>query len=165
MNRPPHVGVFRCAALLVVLAVSTEVSADGVMLDRLFMTPADRARIDDARERGLEQPDGNPGDAATPSNRVVINGVVQRSAGNDTVWINGRAVDARQRESAAAMLLRGPDEAGAVIVGRADGRRTELRPGQAWDLNTGEVSDCVGCDVPAAAETGVEIDATAELEQ
>ncbi len=75
-------------------------------LGRLFYTPAQRATLEDARQRNIVH-------AATPSapgGAIVYNGVVQRSDGRTTQWVDGQP------------------QARAGIDYEADGRR--LAPGQ-----------------------------------
>jgi hypothetical protein len=56
---------------------------------RLFYTPAQRAQLENARARNVTQPSRVAADSAPPV--VRFDGVVIRSDGKGTRWINGRA--------------------------------------------------------------------------
>ena len=57
--------------------------ADSPALGRLFLTPERRAALDRQRTLNIQEVQ-QAGDPA-----ISLNGVVKRSSGNDTVWING----------------------------------------------------------------------------
>jgi hypothetical protein len=81
-----------CACLLI--AATSAVAEES--LGTLFLTPAERARLD-----GLRRGDtAIPGAASAASQRDhALTGYVQRSDGRTTVWIDGRAVSVPPRKA------------------------------------------------------------------
>ncbi|MEC5399994.1 hypothetical protein [Uliginosibacterium sp. H1] len=86
-------------------------------LGRLFNTPQKRAILDELRSRnasvGPEQ----------PMDEVRVDGIVRRSGGPSTVWINGRAY-----ERGTAPVARVGERSVDVFVG--DGKQREVKVGQ-----------------------------------
>lgn len=140
------------AALLQPAAAQTTFTT----LGRLFTTPAERMALDQQRNvMAVQQTDssappgatpgtapmtGMPGEAAgaavapppapPPATPVRLDGVVRRSNGQATIWVDNEAREA---------TVRGKPGAGvAVDVG---GRRVLLKPGQSYDPNSGTVQD------------------------
>lgn len=74
-----------CAFTLVTLLYQTA-GAEGTsdQLGRLFFTPERRQNLDRLRELNIQEQNEIPEDTA-----LTINGVVTRSSGKRTVWING----------------------------------------------------------------------------
>lgn len=99
-----------------VTAAPPPLSADPV--GRLFLAPADRAALDRARVRGERE---RPAAAGT----VTLNGIVRRSGGPSTVWVN-------------QVPRSGPDRSD-----RGEGRRTEIELGESQriTLQVGEIVD------------------------
>jgi hypothetical protein len=132
--------------------VSNEMlAADG--LGRLFLTPEQRAQLDIVRARRDPRvpvaTDAEPVAAAPAApvpqgpDTVTYNGVVRRSDGKSTVWINGKAVDERQRiRSAHEVSVVGMRADGAVAVAIPQASRTaSLKVGQRLDVNSGRIEE------------------------
>lgn len=84
MNRHPS-RLSACALLLVTLGAAGEgLAAD---LGRLFYTPAQRAQLEAARAGSVARA-GQA--AAAPSQPLRFDGVIIRSDGTSTSWINGQ---------------------------------------------------------------------------
>jgi len=122
-------------------------------MGRLFSTPAERMALDQQRNSmalqtgagaqgagaGTAQMGGTPGQAAAgnappalpappPATPVRLDGVIRRSNGQATIWVDNEAREA---------TLRGRPGSGVrVDVG---GRTVLLKPGQSYDPNTGMV--------------------------
>ncbi|MBI4986004.1 MAG: hypothetical protein HZC24_11880 [Rhodocyclales bacterium] len=115
----------RPAALFVLLALLGHgVAAEP--LGRLFFTPAERAAAD--RQRAAQV------GAATRT----LDGVVTRSNGSATLWIDGQA---RHGRSAALGIPRRTRDRAAVPS--EDGRPILLRVGETMDAATGATRDLV----------------------
>jgi len=120
--------------------------AQDTSLGRLFLTPEQRAALDNARRNKIraeaiaatEHVEKKP---APPRIRsVTINGIVQRSDGESVIWVNGKATDGRTADGMRIGVS--PGSQGAVVVREpAEGRRVELRVGQRANLVTGRVDD------------------------
>lgn len=100
---------------------------DSAPLDTLFYTPQERKAITLAR-KGVQ-------DAGPESSLSRYQGIVRRSAGKNTLWINGKALPQGAPGTPATVGL------DALVDG------TRLRVGQALDTSSGERSDVV---VPGA---------------
>jgi hypothetical protein len=74
----------RCAALLILFAAQPAFAQEAV-LGRLFFTPEQRTALDRERLLGISQ---RTSDAESQSS-YTFNGVVRRSGGPSTHWING----------------------------------------------------------------------------
>lgn len=126
-------------------------AADNV--GRLFFTPDQRAQLDILRaRRDPRQPvtaDADPV-AAAPApappqgpDTVTYNGVVRRSDGKSTVWINGKAVDERNRVRGAHdvdVVGMRADGGVAVVIPQAS-RVASLKVGQLLEVNSGRIEE------------------------
>lgn len=157
--------------LIVVLAVLPAFQAalaQDEPLGRLFYTARQRAALDanvrSASER-VKQPIPIP-----PS--VTLNGVVTRSDGEQTVWIDGRAY--HRNESGELQVITRPDDPAAVEI-KVPGASTRrpVRVGQQLDPVTGETFEAFETPPPqtqrqkaaaAAGSRGAE-SASSEVEE
>ena len=126
------------------------------VLGRLFATPEERGRLDAARsgvnpeqspgnalaQFAPSQQPGGPNAGATaapyvaPPQPVELNGVVRRSSGRSTVWLN----QVPQVDQNNTLLQRGHGAA-ALSLQLPSGRQVILQPGQSYDQNSGRVKD------------------------
>jgi len=115
-------------------------------LGRLFFTPEERVRLDASRKEALanasrpkaETPAAAPRPA--PAARVLtLNGIVQRSDGETTVWVNGKPVSQRGGGPALAPGSVGADTAGLVLP--ESGRRVRLKVGQSVEANSAVIEE------------------------
>jgi hypothetical protein len=135
--------LFALTALTVLTwAVDTAVAAEG--LGRLFFAPGQRAQLDVARAQrdrrapvvveNMEQPAPQGPDVLTYS------GVVRRNDGKSTVWINGKPMTERTRDSDVNLLGVRRDGAISVTVPQTD-RAASLRVGQSLDITSGTIEE------------------------
>lgn len=129
-------------------------------LGRLFFTPEQRARMDVARqqERSIRF-DVEQQDDATPPANIILNGVITRSDGKTTLWINNRI---QSEVSQAATVGKG----GEVRVATPEtGRTVPLKVGQSIDMSSGRVEEIyrrpppapvVGKETPPVTTPGAE---------
>jgi hypothetical protein len=141
-SRKPHVSARHGASalatgvigLMVCLLAGSEpaIALDqqaSVPLGRLFMSPEERRALDAGRVPWRDSETSEAGLAPTVS-RVMLNGVLKRSAGPAVVFINGQLAGGKD---AAIQVSRGPDRQNAVTLqDSADGRSVRLKPGQSW---------------------------------
>ena len=144
------------ACAWVALAQPVAAQTTFTTMGRLFTTPGERMALDQQRSSmATQQPgaagtNGQPGAAGAgpsggmpgqagapvappappPATPVRLNGVVRRSNGQATIWVDNEARDATVRGGAGAGV--------PVDVG---GRRVLLKPGQSYDPNSGMVLD------------------------
>lgn len=131
--------------LVAMLPVGT-VHADDRVTGRLFFTPEQRARLDAARLEAIAGRNRPPPvkeaevtPRAAPPQVVTLHGVVKRSDGESTVWVNGRAVS---RQFADADIRAGSiasDSVGFDIPG--SNRRIRLKVGQSVEATSGTIEE------------------------
>ena len=142
MNSAPHrAGPRRQSTRLLLgalLLTLTSLPAPAQELGRLFFTPERREALDRQRQfkapENLEIPDD-------PT--LTINGVVTRSSGKRTVWINGTAQEDGHADSG---LVVAPSRGnpGQVLVQPEDGPTARVGVGNTVNRNTGESADLLG---------------------
>jgi hypothetical protein len=132
-----------CCAFLLAAALPTSAQE----LDRLFFTAEHRRTLDRLRQFGPPEPEPDPEPERNdkiPSEdpTLTIDGVVMRSGGKRTVWINGIARD----DLDAADVAVTPNRAnpGQVVVHSANGPDTPASVGDTVNRNTGETTGLLG---------------------
>lgn len=122
------------AVLLVLLGVSA--LAQSAPLGRLFLTPERRAVLERQRQLNIQEKTQETIEVAN----VHINGVVRRSGGKSTVWVNGRPQ--LDDESGSGVLVRpAPKEADRVEIQVGDEAPASLRIGEKLNRATQEKTD------------------------
>lgn len=149
--------------LFCALAVPAAPAGAQENVGRLFFTPSQRASLDVARsqrarntlatERAEEQ-------AAPVAQTLTYGGMVRRSDGKSTVWINNRPVNDNEPAGSAVVGRVRPDGSVSLQVPQS-GRSVELKPGQSIELLSGAIEESysrkpVQPDVKPAAETKLE---------
>jgi len=136
-------------------------------LGRLFLTPQQRAVLDNARRNRVRAAaveaaaDKKP--KPPPVKNVTINGVVRRSDGEPIIWVNGRPTDGETDDGMSVVASPGTDP--SIVVREPEkGRKVRLKVGQRVDLTTGRVQEsyearrlqepsAVGGEQPTPAES------------
>ena len=119
-------------------------------LGRLFLTPDQRSQLETVRaQRDRRLPADADTEAApaatipTGPGVVTYNGVVRRSDGSATVWINSKPVNERSKgknDSEVSVLGLRRDGAVAVAIPQA-GRTASLKVGQRLDVTSGRIEE------------------------
>jgi hypothetical protein len=99
-------------------------------LGPLFFTPERRQELDRQRQFKFRERQEIPEDQT-----LTIDGVVTRSSGKHTVWINGIA-----REPLAPTTTSKRENPGTILVQTEDGPGAQARVGDTVNRNTGETS-------------------------
>jgi hypothetical protein len=108
-------------------------------LGRLFFTPAQRATLDLARQQERSVRVMDEDDASPPAAGFTLNGVVVRSDGQATVWVNNRAQNGKRLPQGAALDgVRAGEGIGVKLPG---GRPVPLKVGQSLDLGSGRIEE------------------------
>ena len=106
-------------------------------LGRLFLSPEQRAQLDTQRY-GAPPPDpalaAPPPPPPPPAPPVELNGVVQRSSGRSTVWLNQEAQNEPHNRLASG-------KPGTLTLRLSNGQVVRLKPGQRYDPVSGTVSE------------------------
>ena len=104
-------------------------------LGRLFFTPERRQTLDQQRQFNIQEKQEIPEDPT-----LTINGVVTRSSGKRTVWVNGVAVRESGPVSGVEVvpMLKNP---GRVVINSAEMPAAAANVGNTVHLDTGENTD------------------------
>ncbi len=107
-------------------------------LGRLFFTPEKRIMLERQRLSNIQETQTLEG--ATMS----LDGVVQRSSGKSTVWINGRAQDEHDAVRTGVTVHLTPKNPGQAQLSPGEESPTQLKVGEAINRATGERNDHLG---------------------
>ena len=116
-------------------------------LGRLFFTQAQRNALDMARKQNIRLEIGNEeterqqngANAAPLPQTVHLNGMIQRSDGNNTVWLNDKPITG---QNAAGMSFSTNRNDSKVKLQLPDGGRSmDLKVGQTAEINSGTVEE------------------------
>ncbi len=120
---------------LVLIAVLCPTASAEEELGRLFFTPERRQNLDRQRQLNIQEKQVVPEE---PS--LTINGVVTRSSGKRTVWINGVAQDNGHADGGVAVT---PSRAnpGKVVIRPEGGPATTAGIGDTFNRTTGEATE------------------------
>jgi hypothetical protein len=127
----------RLAAIALMLCAGPLAAAD---LGRIFFTPAQRATLDNARKLNIRSEVGSENGQATPMpQNVSVNGVVRRSDGKSTVWINNRALSAPQTGGINVSTGKTGDRVKLTVP--ESGRSVDLKVGQTVEIVSGTIEE------------------------
>lgn len=112
-------------------------------LGRLFFTPAQRASLDVARSQRARAAlaTEKSEEAAPVPQTITYGGLVRRSDGKTTVWINNQPVHDRESPGAAAIVGRVRPDGSVTLQVPQSGRSVILKPGQSVELLSGAVEE------------------------
>ena len=142
MTRDWNISLTVCCALAAA-AISVPAPAQE-RVGRLFFTPAQRASLDVARSQraraalSTEKPEQ---EAAPVPQTITYSGVLRRSDGKTTVWINNQPVHDRESAGAAAIVGRVRPDGSVTLQVPQSGRSVSLKPGQSVELLSGAVEE------------------------
>jgi hypothetical protein len=108
-------------------------------MGRLFFTPPQRSALDAGKKIGVPRSARAPAAPRGPR-EVTLNGVVTRSDGESTVWVNGRALDSKPL-SGVSVSASGSDPAAARVKLRGKRGTVELRVGQRLERTTSTIAE------------------------
>lgn len=130
-QRPARRATRRLAGLLLIIALSPAANAEEA-LGRLFFTPERRQSLDRQRQMNIPAA-GQVNEDLT----LTINGVVTRSSGKRTSWVNGTPQNENEISGGMAVIPRGKDP-GKVVVRASDSPSVNARVGETVNRSTGE---------------------------
>lgn len=105
-------------------------------LGRLFITPERRAVLERQRQLNIQEKTQE----TVEVDKVHLNGVVHRSGGKATIWVNGRPQRDDDRNTGIA-LRPSPKDPGRVAISVGDENPTTLRIGETLNRGTQEKTD------------------------
>jgi hypothetical protein len=132
-------------AMLLTFAAGTATAAE---LGRMFFTPAQRATLDAARKQNVrveigndeaERPPASPAAAAPTAQTVRLNGVIQRSDGKNTVWLNNKPVTGS--ESGNLNVTTNRNDTRVKLQVPDSGRSMDLKVGQSAEILSGTIEE------------------------
>lgn len=120
---------------LLVLACATPCATTAEELGRLFFTPERRQQLDHQRQFNLEAHREVPDDPT-----LTINGVVTRSSGKRTVWVNGTPRNENE-ETVGIRIIPARRNPGKVVVLSGESPDSGVGVGGTLNQETGVASD------------------------
>ena len=112
-------------------------------LARMFYTPAQRATLDNARKQNIRVEIGNeseqqPAAAPVPQN-VSVNGIIRRSDGKNTIWLNNRVVNEQNPGGMNAEIGKSDNRVRLSVP--ESGRSVDLKVGQTVEIVSGTIEE------------------------
>lgn len=104
-------------------------------LGRLFFTPEKRQALDYQRQFNIQERQ-----EAQEDPTLTIDGVVMRSSGRQTVWVNGSAQEERE-DSQGSVVKLSRSHPGKVIVQSEDNSSATAQVGDTLNRTTGETTE------------------------
>jgi hypothetical protein len=129
---------------LLVLGLSAAQAAWSAQpVGRFFFTPAERAALDAARvQKPTPQSAAAPQEPPRPTSQTITySGIVRRSDGRSTLWLNNKPVDERDALSGLAVTGRVRPDGAVTFQNPETGARIDLKVGQRAELQTGRVAE------------------------
>lgn len=125
-------------------------------LGRMFFTPAQRASLDVARSQRARttlatEKTEEVATAAPVPQTITFDGMVRRSDGKSTVWINNRPINENEQAGAAVIVGRVRADGGILLQMPQSGRSVELKVGQSIELLSGAIEESYARKPPAPA--------------
>lgn len=130
---------------------------------RVFFTPHERTLLEDARRnkvrttpkaaapRKVAVKAPEPPKPERPSGNVTLNGIVRRSDGEATIWVNGVAMPA-EAQTGKVQVAPTTSQSGVISVPSAgNSPGVELKVGQKLDLSSGSVTERYANRLPPRA--------------
>ena len=128
---------------------------------RLFMTPAERAHLDNLRAAQPQRVEARaPGETQQaiidippppPPEPFTMNGMVVRSSGPNTVWVDGQPVQHTQDTGKGVRInTQTTDASGAAVTVLESGRPVRLKPGQTYIPQGNQINERFDEAPPAA---------------
>lgn len=118
-------------------------------LGRLFFTPEQRAQLDTLRTKKVV---ASQAKEEPPPEVVTYNGIIRRSDGKTTVWVNNQALseaDLREKPAIAGRVSRD----GQIVIQAGQtgaAAKTQLKVGQSAELLSGQVAESYSAAATAA---------------
>jgi hypothetical protein len=140
------------AGILVVLAAPAAAAAADAPLGRLFFTPSQRASLDVARKqrtRATVATERTEEDVQPVPQTVTYGGMVRRSDGRTTVWLNDRAINDAKAGSGPTIIRQVRPDGAVTLEMPQSSRRVDLKVGQSVEVLSGSVSEQYRRQTPA----------------
>ena len=132
----------RLALSLLALLLAMDAASAAEPLGRLFYTPAQRAQLDVLRsKKNVAVPVAEQQEPLALPEVVTYGGVVRRSDGKTTVWINNQVVNDGKASDGLAISSRvRPDDSVSLKLPQASGS-IDLKVGQSVEIGSGTIAE------------------------
>lgn len=144
MNRPPCARWHFLSLAIALTALQNFGAVAALAADasagtggRLFFTPERREQLERQRRSQRDT------ETVIEDDSLSVNGIVVRSSGKWTLWVNGRPIDERERSTAPAQPIPGQPGIASVRLGDND-RLGSTKVGDRVDRASGEQSGLLG---------------------
>lgn len=124
-------------AFLAYSPLASAINYDEQSLGRLFTSPAERHKIDSAKRGDVPQASSRK---VTPSS-VSVNGVVIRSKGKNSVWVNGKIASGNETVGGVKVFAQSASKDNLKIPVLVDGQSVKIKPGQSWSEESDTIVD------------------------
>ena len=119
--------------LMIAFLPGHAVCAGAESLGRLFFSPDERAMLDRMRQK-------NGGSTVSATEQVTLNGIVQRSSGKTTAWIN--QVPQNENETPQGIAVQqGKTSKPSALLLLPSGKQVQLKAGQTFDTTKGKIRE------------------------
>ncbi len=133
--------------LLCLAVIAPAVAADAQELGRLFFTPERRAALERQRAFNVQEAQTLQG------NNMSLDGVVYRSGGKSTVWINRQAQTENDSSRTGVSAAVAPGAPGSARLAPGEEAPTQLKVGETINRATGERNTRLGGGVVVTPAT------------
>ena len=145
----------RARVVVVTVLLLATGAASAAELGRMFFTPEQRATLDKSRRQSL-RPEPVPEFKAPPPplpQNVSVTGLIRRSDGKHTIWLNNHVVNERQTSGIHAGISRRDNHVRLRVPD--DGRGVDLKVGQTLEIVSGSIGENYARRAPAASAARV----------
>lgn len=119
--------------LMIAFLPGHAVCAGAEPLGRLFFSPDERAMLDRMRQK-------NSGSTVSATEQITLNGIVRRSSGKTTAWIN--RVPQNENETPQGIAVQqGKTSKPSALLLLPSGRQVQLKAGQTFDTTRGKIRE------------------------
>ncbi len=134
---------------LLMIAFLSGHAASAEPLGRLFFSPDERAMLDRMRNNTSRS-------AAVSTEEITLNGLVRRSSGKTTAWINQLPQNENETPQGVAVLQQGQTSRPSAVLLLPSGKQIRLKAGQTFDTAKNKIregyEDATATPPPEAAK-------------
>jgi hypothetical protein len=110
-----------------------EPRAESYEIGRLFFSPDERAILDRMRQK-------SGGSTVSATDRITLNGIVRRSSGKTTAWINRLPQHENETSQGVVIQQEQTSKPSAVLL-LPSGKKVNLKAGQTFDTGKGKIRE------------------------
>jgi hypothetical protein len=114
-------------------SLRAEAPAESHQIGRLFFSPDERAMLDQQRQK-------SSGSTVSATEQISLNGIVRRSSGKTTVWIN-RVPQHENETPQGVTVQQGKTSKPSALLLLPSGKQVQLKTGQTFDTAKGKVRE------------------------